>query len=132
MSSKKDLSNIKKSLVDFRKERAEINAKKADVQTDKNPDLENKVTAGLYSKCLEHDPTTLLASQDDIDTIITAIETGEQSDFDAIPLSSSSTRKQESPQAALSFSMSGADPESISLPPAYALNSRAAAAEMKY
>lgn len=130
MSSKKDLSNIKKSLVDFRKERAEINAKKADVQTDKNPDLENKVTAGLYSKCLEHDPTTLLASQDDIDTIITAIETGEQSDFDAIPLSSSSTRKQESPQAALSFSMSGADPESISLPPAYALNSRAAAAEM--
>jgi len=130
MSDKKDLSNIAKSLNDFRKDRAELNAKKADVQKDLNPDLENKVTAGLYSKGLEHDATTFLASQSDIDTIITAMETGEQSDFDAIPLSPSATRKQESPQAALSFSMSGADPESVSLPVAFALNSREAAAEM--
>jgi len=127
---KKDLSNISKSLSEFRKDRAELNAKKADVQTDKNPDLEAKVTAGLYSKGLEHDVSTFLASQDDIDTIITAMETGEQSDFDAIPESTVSTRKQESPQAALSFSMSGADPESVSLPPAYALDSREAAVEM--
>jgi len=117
-------------MVDFRKDRAEKRANDLDLSQKKNPDLVNKVTAGLYSKGLEHDPVTGLASQDDIDKIILALETGEQSDFDSIPQSTVATRKQESPQAALSFSMSGGDPEGFAIEQAYALNSRRAAAEM--
>lgn len=126
----KDLKNIRNSLISLRKERAEKAAQRVDESTVKNSDLVNKVTAGLYSKGLEHDPTTLLASQDDIDKIILALETGEQSDFDAIPQSTVATRKQESPQAALSSSLSGGDPEGFKMEQAYALNSRKAAADM--
>lgn len=126
----KDLSNLKKSMIDFRKERAEKRAADLDLSQKKNPDLVGKVTAGLYSKGLEHNVTTGLASQEDIDKIILALETGEQSDFDSIPESTVSTRKQESPQAALSFSASGGEPEGFAIEQSYALNSRKAAADM--
>ena len=126
----KDLKNIKKSMIDFRKERAEKRALDLELGQDLAPDLKNKNYAGLFGKCLEHDPTTGLPSQENIDRIIQAMETGEQSDFDAIELSSTSTRKLESPQAALSFTMSGSDPEGFKVPSAPELKSRHAAAEM--
>lgn len=126
----KDLNNLKKSMVDFRKERAEKRAADLDLSQKKNKDLEDKNYAALFGKCLEHDPITGLPSQENIDKLITALETGEQSDFDAIQLSSVATRKLESPQAALSFSLSGGDPEGFSMAEAPALNSREAAVEM--
>lgn len=117
-------------MIDFRKERAEKRADELDLTQQKNEDLVNKNYAGLFGKCLEHDATTGLPSSDNIDKLITALETGEQSDFDAIELSSVATRKLESPQAALSFSMSGGDPEGFTMEKAPALNSREAAGEM--
>ena len=126
----KDLQNLKKSMVQFRKDRAEKRGQDVDESQVKNDDLENKNYAALYGKCLEHDPTTGLPSSDNIDKLITALETGEQSDFDAIELSTSATRKLESPQAALSFSISGGDPEGFSMRQAPKLDSREAAGEM--
>lgn len=126
----KDLSNVKQSMEQFRRDRAAKRAQDVDLSQVKNPDLVNKNYAGLFGKCLEHDATTGLPSQENIDKLINALETGEQSDFDAIQLSSTATRKLESPQAALSFSMSGGDPEGFSMPTAPALNSRLAACEI--
>jgi hypothetical protein len=126
----KDLSNLKKSMIDFRKERAEKRADDLDLTQVKNDDLESKNYAALYGKCLEHDPTTGLPSSDNIDRLITALETGEQADFDAIELSATATRKLESPQAALSQSISGGEPEGFTMRQAPALNSREAACEM--
>lgn len=126
----KDLSNIKASMLKFRKDRADRASNEVDTSGQKNDDLVNKVTAGLYGKGLEHDTTTGLPTQADIDRIITALDSGEQSDFDAIPEAAVSTRKQESPQAALSFEYMGSDPEGINFVKAPALNSREAAAEM--
>ena len=126
----KDLNNVKASMLKFRKERAERASDQVNLSTVKNTDLVNKVTAGLYSKGLEHDSTTGLATQADIDTIITALDSGEQSDFDAIPEAAVSTRKQESPQAALGFEYMGADPEGVFYQQCPALNSREASGEM--
>jgi len=126
----KDLDKIKSSMIEFRRDRAIERGKDVDTSTIKNDDLENKNYAALFGKCLEHDPTTGLPSQDNIDRLITALDSGEQSDFDAIELSTSATRKLESPQAALSFSMSGGDPEGFSMRQAPALASREAAGEM--
>ena len=117
-------------MIDFRKERAEKRADELDLSQKKNQDLENRNYAALYGKCLEHDATTGLPSEENIDKLITALETGEQSDFDAIELSATATRKLESPQAALSFSISGGDPEGFKFEPAPALASREAAVEM--
>ena len=126
----KDLDKIKSSMIEFRRDRAIERGKDVDTSTIKNDDLENKNYAGLYGKCLEHDATTGLPSQENVDRLITALDSGEQSDFDAIELSTSATRKLESPQAALSFSMSGGDPEGFSMRQAPALASREAAGEM--
>lgn len=126
----KDLDKIKSSMIEFRKERALKRGQDVDTSTVKNDDLKNKNYAGLFGKCLEHDPVTGLPSQDNIDRLIIALDSGEQSDFDAIELSTSATRKLESPQAALSFSMSGGDPEGFSMRQAPALASREAAGEM--
>lgn len=127
---KKDLSQIKKSMIQFRKDRAEKRGQDVKPNQVKNPDAVAKNYAGLYGKCLEHDPTTGLPSSDNIDKLITALDTGEQSDFDAIELSTVATRKLESPQASLSFAMSGGDPEGFEMKPCPQLDSKEAAAEM--
>jgi len=126
----KNFTNLKKSVVDFRKDRAEKRAAELELGQQQSEDLKNRNYAGLFGKCLEHDATTGLPSPENIDKLLTALETGEQSDFDAVELSSVATRKLESPQAALSFSMSGGDPEGFEMPTAPELKSRTAAAEM--
>ncbi len=64
------------------------------------------------------------------DLYLTALETGAQSDFDAIPLSPQSERRLANPLAAYAFEMTGGDGHSSRLPAAPAFASAFTAAEM--
>ncbi len=64
------------------------------------------------------------------DMYLNALQTGAQSDFDAIPLSPQSDRKLANPLAAYSYEMTGGDGHSSRLPPAPAFASAFTAAEM--
>ena len=64
------------------------------------------------------------------DQFLTALESGEQSDFDAIPQSPQSDRGLANPMAAYAFEMTGGDGHSSRMPPAPAFNSSFIAAEM--
>ena len=111
-----------------RTDQAAKRASEVDTSQVKNQDIIDDKYEGLYSKGLEHDPTTMIASESDIKELQIALESGRQSDFDDIKLAG--MRKLASPQGSLSSELSGGDPEGFSMKPAPALNSRESAAEM--
>lgn len=125
---KKNTKDIKDSVLKTRIKQANQRAKETEVSQGKSDDIVNDNYSALYSKGLAHDSTTMLASEADIKELQIALETGEQSDFDNIPLAGA--RKQASPQGSLSSEISGGDPEGFSMKKAPALASREAAAEM--
>ncbi|MEM7586526.1 MAG: vanadium-dependent haloperoxidase [Acidobacteriota bacterium] len=61
---------------------------------------------------------------------LTALESGAQSDFDAIPLSAQAERKLANPMASYAYEMTGGDGHSSRMPPAPAFASAFTAAEM--
>jgi hypothetical protein len=77
---------------------------------------------------MAHNVSTGLTDNSNIKELQIALQSGKQSDFD--DLNKSGDRKQVSPQSALSIELSGADPEGVTIPACFALNSRKAAAEM--
>ncbi|MEM7351783.1 MAG: hypothetical protein AAF657_13380, partial [Acidobacteriota bacterium] len=64
------------------------------------------------------------------DQFLTALESGEQADFDAIPLSNQADRKLANPMASYAFEMTGGDGHSSRMPPAPAFDSAFISAEM--
>ena len=125
---KKDVKNIKSALLKSRSEQAAKRSIEVDESQVRNPDVENDVYVGLYSKGMTHDATTMVCEESRIKELQLALETGKQSDFD--DLDKAGARKQASPQGSLGLELSGADPEGLSMAAAPALNSREAAAEM--
>ena len=124
----KDLKDIKRALINSRITQSAKRTRDVDVAQEINPDVINDKYEGLYSKAMDHDENTGLASESNIKELQIALESGKQSDFD--DLNQSGARKQASPQAALSVELSGADPEGVTMPACPALDSREAAAEM--
>lgn len=124
----KDLKNVKSSMLEVRARQAAERSVEVDQSQVRNPDVENDNYAGLYSKGMEHDSTTMLASESDIKDLQLAMETGEQKDFDDIKRAGA--RKLASPQGAISFELMGGDPEGFTMVPAPSLDSRETAAEM--
>lgn len=124
----KNTNDIKKSMIEGRSRQSSKRSLEVDTSQVKNQDITDDKYEGLYSKGLQHDPTTMLAQESDIKEIQLALETGKQSDFDDIKLVGA--RKQASPQGSLSSELSGGDPEGFSMTSPSALSSRQSAAEM--
>jgi hypothetical protein len=83
-----------------------------------------------YTKGLPHDNNGLvdLAAYNQL---VTALSTGSQADFNAIPLGApAGNRKLTNPQAGFAFEMEGSDGQSFVIPPAPAFNSREEAGEI--
>ena len=125
---KKDTKNIKKALISHRASQAAERAKDVEVNQVINQDVENDNYAGLYSKGMTHNSTTLLTDESKIKELQIAMKSGEQKDFD--DLDKAGARKQISPQAGLSSENMGGDPEGFTMPAAPHLASRQAASEM--
>lgn len=86
-----------------------------------------------FTKLLEHDPKTGELTQNgqaNFDTLIHALETGKQEDFNAINRSPNVKRLWYNPQAAFSPLLVNLAPESFQLPPPPALDSKEAAADL--
>lgn len=125
---KKDVKNIKKALISHRTMQASDRAKDVEIGQVLNSDVVNDNYVGLYSKGMTHDATTGVADESLIKELQIAMKSGEQADFD--DLNKGGARKQASPQGGLSQENMGGDPEGFTMPPAPALASRQAAAEM--
>lgn len=125
---KKNVKDIKQSLVVHRA--AQASERRSEIESNQviNPDVENDNYNGLYSKGMTHDATTLVANETHIKELQIAMKTGDQKDFD--DLNKAGSRKQVSPQAGLSFENMGGDPEGFTMPVPPSLSSREAAAEM--
>ena len=100
----KDTKNIKNSLI--QKRTKQISERSIDVDSSqvKNQDVIDDKYEGLYSKGLDHDSKTMIASESDIKELQLALETGRQSDFDDVKLVGA--RKLASPQGSLSSELS--------------------------
>ena len=83
----------------------------------------------VFGKLLEHNSFGEV-TEEDFNRLVRAMETGKQSDFDAIQLSSSSTRKYVNPQGALSYTLAGQDNQSITMPLSPSISSEESAGEM--
>lgn len=125
---KKDVKNIKKSMSCHRSQQTSRRAIDVEIGQVINPDVVNNSYVGLYSKGMTHDPTSLVADENKIKDLQIALLSGEQEDFNK--LDKAGTRKQISPQAALSFENMGGDPLGFTMPAPPELSSRQAAAEM--
>ena len=124
----KNLVEIRRGMIRKRSSQSSQRGSEVDTSQVRNPDIVNDNYLGLYSKGITHDATTMVADEAKIKELQLALETGRQSDFDDID--KAGARKQASPQACLSFELSGGDPEGFTMDTAPALNSRQAAAEM--
>lgn len=124
----KDTKNIKNSLISERSKQAVQRSRESETNQVINSDVSNDNYKGLYSKGLTHDSSTFIADESKIKEIQLAMKSGDQSDFNQID--KAGTRKQISPQAALSFENMGNDPQGFVMPPPPSLSSRQAAAEM--
>jgi hypothetical protein len=124
----KNIQDIKKAMLDKRSGQSIERINDVDTSQNLNQDLLDGNYNGLYSKGLDHDPVTMVASESDIKDIQLAMETGKQLFFDKVELKG--TRKLASPQGAFSFELCGSDPEGVSMVDTPTLNSREAAAEM--
>lgn len=124
----KDTKNIKSSMTGHRNKQAVQRSKELELNQERNEDILNDVYAGLYSKGMTHDASTMICEESRIKELQLALESGRQSDFD--DLDKAGARKQVSPQAALGFEFSGADPEGIEMRKCDSLSGRETASEM--
>ena len=89
--------------------------------------------AGAMTKTLEHDPITGLLTptgQASYKMLLQALQTQQQTDFNAITRAPGATMKLYRPQTAFAFSLQGADPSSIPMLPSPTLASAQAAADL--
>ena len=124
----KNTAEPRRAMLRKRTEQAGKRSVEVDSSQVRNPDLVNDNYLGLYSKGMTHNATTMVADEALIKELQIALITGRQSDFDNLDIAG--TRKQASPQACLSFELSGGEPEGFSMNAPSALNSRETAAEM--
>jgi membrane-associated phospholipid phosphatase len=82
---------------------------------------------GNYHKALPHDSAGEVAP-DAYGRLLTALTSGDPSDFEAVPLGG--TTRLTDPQSGLAFDLQGADGQALAIPPAPALSSAEAAGEM--
>lgn len=82
---------------------------------------------GNYSKGMPHDSNGEVSAAA-FNALLSAVQTGKSTDYDAIPLGG--VRKFTSPQAGLAFDLEGGDSHSFVLPPAPAFASKEEAAEI--
>jgi hypothetical protein len=89
--------------------------------------------AGNFTKLLPHDPTlgtATTAGQASYELLIQAMNTGDQTDFNAIQFTSGCQRKFINPQAGFAFTLLGRDSSLFSMSQPPKLNSAQAAADM--
>mmetsp|Transcript_81 Transcript_81/g.233 ORF Transcript_81/g.233 Transcript_81/m.233 type:complete len:604 (-) Transcript_81:219-2030(-) len=125
---------IQRMLIDKRVQQAKERAAETENQNSRNSDLENNRFLGLFSKGMMHDGDGI-AMESSILKLERALESGLQSDFDAIQLAphKEDGRKPRgliNPQGGSSFEFMGQDPEGVSMPSCPSLNSREAAGEL--
>lgn len=121
---------------DFRIERADFQRSEADVAQTQNNDrallIDRSGTfyrTALFSKTLPHNSFGEVTDQDFVNVEV-ALRSGDQLYFDRIVRATGAVRKLTNPQAALAFSLSGADAYSVSMPAAPSMTSEEAAGEM--
>lgn len=121
---------------DFRIDRANFQRSEADASEPQNADRALMVDRGgtfyrtaLFSKTMVHNAYGEVADGDWV-WIDVAMQSGDQTYFDRIPLNPLSVRKLVNPQGALAFSMEGCDSFSVSMPAAPSMTSTETAAEM--
>jgi membrane-associated phospholipid phosphatase len=115
-------NNARKIRRDAAHERFEETANHHPTNGDENL-YANKI--GNYSKTMPHDANGVVAGYA-YNALLNAMQTGNPTDFDAIP--QGGTAKQANPQGALAFSLDSADSNAltIAVPPAYASETEAA------
>lgn len=123
----KDTKNIKSALTKARVDQAAKRATDVDIAQDINPDVTNDNYLGLYSKAMPHTEAGIVASENNIRELQIALETGKQEDFNSIEIAGG---RLASPQGAISLTLSGADPEGVTMKAPDALNGIETAAEM--
>lgn len=105
-----------------------------DLSLDTNSDETNVADyAGSFSKLLEHNGTTGIltaAGQAAYEQLLLAMQTGLQSDFNAISFAAGTQRVFVNPQAGLAFSLIGQDSSLFSMPEPPTISSAQGAADM--
>jgi hypothetical protein len=121
---------------DFRIDRANFQRSQADVVQTRNNDRQLMVDRGgtfyrtaMFSKTLPHNAFGEV-TDDDFVRVEVALRSGDQQLFDRIVRATGAVRRLADPQAALAFSLSGADAYSVSMPEAPSMTSSQAAGEM--
>lgn len=121
---------------DFRVDRANVQRSEADTSQSQNADRSLTVNRGgityqtaVFCKSLPQNNYGEVTI-DDMNRLEVALRSGDQKWFDLIQRAPGSVRKLVNPQAALAFSLSGADSHSVTIPPAPSMVSPEAASEM--
>lgn len=121
---------------DFRIDRANFQRSEADVVQTRNNDRQLLVDRGgtfyrtaMFSKTLPHNAFGEV-SDDDFVKLEVALRSGDQQYFNRIVRAPGAVRKLVDPQAALAFSLEGADSYSVSMPAAPSMTSSESAGEM--
>jgi len=121
---------------DFRIDRANFQRSEADVAQPVNNDRSLMIDRGgtfyrtaMFSKTLPHNAFGEVTDQDFVNVEV-ALRSGDQVYFDRIVRAPGAVQKLANPQAALSFSLEGADAYSTSMPAAWSMTSEQAAGEM--
>lgn len=121
---------------DFRIDMANVQRAEADVAPAQNADRALMVQragiwyrTALFSKCLVHNAYGEVSDEDWL-MLDVAMRSGDQTYFDRIKRDPAAVRKLVDPQAALAFSLLGADSFSVSMPPAPSMVSDEAGSEM--
>ena len=94
-----------------------------------NDDVSGIVTAGLFTKGLTKNETTLLPDATDVMKLLLAMERGTVADLEAVTLAAGS-RKLANPLAAFLTELQGGDAYGFTMDPPPAVGSAAAAADM--
>lgn len=124
------LSRRRQEVYNFRRDLAADEFRRGVVIPTPNSDEDTLTTyIGNFTKTLPHDELGLVTPSA-YDSLVTAMESGEPSDFAAIPLAPEADRKLANPQAALAFTQVGGDSHSFSMPAAPAFSSAWEASEM--
>jgi len=136
MAKRQDPSDPTGLPYDFRIDRANFQRSEADVVQPLNNDRALVVDRGgtlyrtaLFSKTLPHNAYGEVTDQD-FTNVEVALRSGDQNYFNRIVRAPGAVRKLTNPQAALAFSLSGADAYSVSMPAAPSMISEEAAGEM--
>lgn len=136
MTKRQDPCEATELPYDFRIEQA--NARRAQAESGQAQNADRSLTesrgadtymTAVFAKTLPHNSFGEVLV-DDFMRIEIALRAGEQKWFDLIQRDSAAVRKLVNPQAALAFSMEGADSHGLTIPPAPSMVSAEAAAEM--